>query len=673
MLPLVLATEAHAATTPANASVTISPTTTGATSTVTNMFETTASVAQGGTITITSGNEPPGNNSVALPSTPLADNSDYTISYTTSTSSTPTSVSALLQPGSSSNNIMLGVGAMIPASATVTVKITNATNPAGPASVFLTDATSGDTTAAKTNDVSITAAAPSGSTVATVTDVNPRAVVAEGNATPFTLTGTFFPDSSAEPIVCFIPTANFTGAPPASSVSSTSCGAGNGVYQPTAANVTGTEIQGFSPALNNSGGGPDESFFVVVYNSNASSTGYQAASSTSAANEVMSVSGLDVIPETGVRVADTRDGMFLPSGSIGSGDTDQLSFTTIQQSMTLPSNIPSNATAVAMNVTAVDPAGPGNLQVFSPSGASCSGQSTTIATVNFQPGVDTSNYSIVPLGDGSNSVICITDNGTSVNVVLDVTGYTIANFSGANKRILDTRPQTETGGLIGPLKGGQVYSWPTGLAANEKIAVDVTAVGPTAVGNLRVFPEPSGGPPAASSVPNTAVVNYVPKVDGGSYYITSVGNGGKIDIYSDTSGTVNVVVDLYGTIQSSHVSVLSAPFRIADTRPGGIGSGQKTVVTASPSSPSGGGTVFIPPNAAAVIGSLADVLPNSVGNLRTFPDSTPVPDIASIANYPNQIRENLIMSSLNPSNGAFDIYSDGSFTNATFDATAYIS
>lgn len=671
-LPFVLVTPAQAATSPGNPSLSVTPATVDSTSKVVDSFTATTAIASGGSITITSDNTTSNGqagNSISLPSTPVAGNADYSVSYAASGAST--SVHALLQPGSSSTDVTLDLGSAVPAGAVVTVTVTSATNPGGPSSVYLTDASSADTAPAATNQVPITAPAAT-SSVAAVSDVNPGVVVAEGG-TPFTLAGNFYPDASDEPVVCFVPTNSPAGAPAGSTVGPTGCGSGNSVVVPAGSNVTASELQALSPALGNSGSPVDSSYYVVVYNYDPATSGYQNPSATSAAAEVMSVSGLDIVPESGVRVADSRIGFNLPSGPIGSGKTDGIALSSIEQSMTLPSNIPSTVTAIAMNVTAVDPAGPGNLQVFSPASGTCAGQTTPVATVNFQPGQDTSNYGIVPLGDGSSSVLCITDNGTSVDVVLDVTGYTTNNYGGADERVLDTRPSSIVGNAAGPLTGGKVYSVSTGLASGEKLALDVTAVGPTAVGNLRVFPEPSGGPPAPSSVPDTAVVNYIPGTDEGSFYITETGNKGNIDIYSDSSGTVNVVIDLYGIFTSSHVSILSAPYRVYDSRPGGIASGQAATVTASPSSSTTTPPSSIPPNAAAVIGSLADILPSSVGNLRTFPAATPLPDTASIANYPHQIRENLIVSALDPANGGFSIYSDGSLTNATFDASAYIS
>jgi hypothetical protein len=335
---------------------------------------------------------------------------------------------------------------------------------------------------------------------------------------------------------------------------------------------------------------------------------------------------------------------------------------------------------LVLNVTAIAPSGPGNLQVYGSTTGDCATSDIpTTSTVNFQPPQDTGNATIVPLtGFG---LICIRDNGASVNVAVDVTGYITGNTTqdlvGAAARVLDTRPTSQTGSLQGPLPGGQVFSFATGLPAGTKVGLDITAVDPTAVGNLRVFPEPTQplpGPPSAATVLstyNTAVVNYIPGVDSGSYYVTQTGNNGRIDLYSDSSGTVNVVVDYSTTFAAaSHVAVIPIPYRLFDSRPGGIAAGGTTPdITAAFSQV---GSSFTPGSAVATIGSLSDINPATTGFEVAYPAGTAVPNTANINNYPSQIRENLAVIALN-TNGAFVIGSTGSNTDSTYDASAYIS
>lgn len=654
----------------------ITPTGAGATSNSTTTFTTQTAVGNGGTITIVSQSATTPNKAaadVAFPAaTPAAVNpSNYTVSYSSggSTTSVPVGNTTVGTDSNGNPEVTLTLAGSIPADAAVSVAITGTTNPAVSSGatddVYFTDSTSGDTAGANTNLVTI---APASSTGApTVTDLNPQALPSD-QSQPFTLIGTFN-TGFADPYVCFV--ASGTTAPAAPSSGAPTCSGTNSAAA-TVTYASATELQGMSPTGLAAG-----AYNVIVYNDNTSGNVYSSPSTASAVNEVSTVAGLDVIPESGVRVADSRTPLGLPLGPIASGKTVSMPLADLFQQPSLATNIPNTATAITVNVTGVAPSTVGNLEVYGASG-SC-GTPPGIATVNFQPGVDTNNNVIVPIS--GDTVLCVNDNGASVNVVIDADGYTVSNASGStpftatNKRILDTRPANQTGSLHGPLAGHTVFSVATGQAAGTKIAINVAAVDPTAVGNLRVFPEPPASgtsgctTPAASSVPNTAVVNYIPNVDASSYYITEAGCGGNIDIYSDTAGTVNVVIDLYGTIGSAHVFVLSTPYRALNQTE--LAAGQHATVSVI----TGGGTTpgtFTPPSAVGTIGTVSAIAPSGVGNIRTYPDGTPLPDIASLAYYVGQTRIDDVLAALSPTTHSIDIYADGHNVGTTYDVSAYI-
>lgn len=691
------------ASSPSSANLTLSNTNTGTSGvTATNSFVATSGIPAGDTITISS------LAASGSPETLSTVPADYTVTCSPSCNTPGQSSNTILASTLSTSQAQLTVTTAVASGATVTVTIaksasgTGVTNPSTASSVYFADSTTSDSTPVDTNAVAITAPPPP-STPA-VTSVNPTALNNADTTQPFTVTGTNFSaiasgGTTYTPLVCLVPAA--ATPPAASSFGSTypaaSCGtetvSGTTYTNLMAANVsvnsTGTELQATNPGTASA----QNPYNVVVYNYNPSASDYVGPNSTSAATEVTEVTHLNFVPESGVRVADSRVGFNLPTGPIASGTTVPIPFSDLANSLSLPDNLPpGEVTALDFNVTAVAPSGPGNLQIYSvASGTSCGATPATNsngtlkpATVNFQPPEDTSNYTILPLAAASSGSICIADNGASVNVVIDLTGFetdllnsngSIA-FAGDQYRMVDSR--NGTGGLLGPLSGNTVYQVTLGTyqgvdVAGKTIALNVAAVAPTAVGNLRVFPatgSPATCPTSASGVPNTAVDNYIPGTDSSSFYIMSVPADGNICLYSNTAGTVNVVLDLYGVVSSENVVALTSPYRVYDSRPGGIASGQTVNVTASPS---GSGTIFTPSGVVATIGSLSDIDPSAVGNLRTFPQGDPLPNTASIPNYPNQIRENLIISALNPSNGEFSIYSDGAMTNSTFDASAYIT
>jgi hypothetical protein len=661
LMPIAGLSAAYASA-PVTPTLSLSSTALSATAVATNTFTTSAAIAAGGTITINSlasGAVASGATAETLPLTASAPTAgDYTVTV----GGTADVVTGVTTTGGA-YNATIALTSAIAANTPVTVTITGVVNPSTDSSVYFSDFTSGDSTAASTPLVSIPTATTS--TVATVSSVNPTAVPTTG--APFTLTGSnFYGGSGIEPAVYFVPASAGTPA------TETAAAATTGAAAATNVSVTATQIQGTSPAIVAATG--NTAYNVVVYNQVAGAPGtYQGPSVIAASAAVYESDGLNFVPENGVRVADSRVGLGLPSGAIASGTTVGIPISAIDNSATVPSNIPTSATAVALNVTAIAPASAGNLQVTY--GTTCTNNPTLPesgpATVNFQPGQDTSNAIVVPT-TSSAGFLCVRDVGAPVQVTLDATGYTTAGFTGTSATLapfLDTRSGSQTGSLLGPLPGGQVYSLHTTFGDNQEVALEVTAVAPTAPGNLRVFPEPASGPPAASAVPDTAAVNYITGTDSGSYYLTQTGPTGNIDIYSDSTGNVNVVLSDVGTFTGSSLTAATAPYRILDTRPTGIASGSSVPVTGSPS---GSGSVFTPGNAVGVFGQLSDINPSAQGYETAYAAGAAVPNTASIANYPGQVRENTAFVPLN-SSGQFSIASVGGTTNSTFDVSGYIS
>ncbi len=212
--------------------------------------------------------------------------------------------------------------------------------------------------------------------------------------------------------------------------------------------------------------------------------------------------------------------------------------------------VPADAAAVLVNVTVAEVATIGNLRVF-PGGQPVPGTSV----INYAPGRDKANATIVALGpDGTISFW--SDTAGTAQVILDVVGYVQAGsaYTGITpQRILDTRPGTRTGPITGPLAPRQVHSMPvrgTGPvpAGATAVVLNVTAIGPTANGNLRVYPDTDGTgttpPPGASSI------NYIPGRDIPNQVVVALPANGQINFYNDAlgTGTVHLAVDVAGYI-----------------------------------------------------------------------------------------------------------------------------
>ncbi len=114
-------------------------------------------------------------------------------------------------------------------------------------------------------------------------------------------------------------------------------------------------------------------------------------------------------------------------------------------------------------------------------------------------------------------------------------------------RILDTRDVSQGG--TNPLSAGSTQSFfpayaPCGVSFSARaVAVNVTVTQPTATGNLRLYP--SGLP-----VPQVSTINYSAGQTRGSNGVVSLGENGGLAVYvGQASGTVHVILDVFGYFQ----------------------------------------------------------------------------------------------------------------------------
>ncbi|KGM10217.1 pullulanase-type alpha-1,6-glucosidase, partial [Cellulomonas carbonis] len=212
-------------------------------------------------------------------------------------------------------------------------------------------------------------------------------------------------------------------------------------------------------------------------------------------------------------------------------------------------NVPEGATSVLLNVTVTGVDGVGNLRVY-PGGE----ERPDTSTVNYAVGQDKANSTIVRLVDGKVTLWSDTSAANRVDVILDVLGWTTEGsaFTGVSPvRAVDSRPGPQNEGLTGPLEGRKGYSVaigdehgvPEGATA---VLVNVTAIQPTSVGNLRVFPDVNGD--GTTPAPNASTVNYIPGRDIANLAVVDLPSNGRIALLSDSPGTVHVAVDVVGYV-----------------------------------------------------------------------------------------------------------------------------
>jgi hypothetical protein len=282
------------------------------------------------------------------------------------------------------------------------------------------------------------------------------------------------------------------------------------------------------------------------------------------------------------RVLDTRIGIGA-TGALPPGGTVTLA-------MPGRGGVPATgATAVLLNVTVAEAAGPGFVQVF-PTGRAAVGASS-----NLNPdrsGATIANLVVAPLGDAGQISVYSQGGG---HLIADVFGYFEASASTVDgryvpvfpSRILDTRMQApgklNVGGSVRvPIIGrGGVPA--TGASA---VVVNVTATDATDSGYVQVLPTGQSAFGAFSNInlrrgqtlPNLAVV--------------PVGADGSITVFTERGA--HVIVDVFGyfTNQTAALSneglfVPINPTRLVDTRTGS----QPAAGSITPVAPAGRGGI----------------------------------------------------------------------------------
>ena len=307
-------------------------------------------------------------------------------------------------------------------------------------------------------------------------------------------------------------------------------------------------------------------------------------------------------PITPARVLDTRaPGDTGPK--VGPGSTTTLDLSAV---------VPAGATAVSLNVTAVDPTAGTFLTVW-PAGAPRPGTSNVnVVAKQVRPNA-------VIVGLGASRGISIFNNAGSVHVVVDVMGYTTGGFTGITPvRLLDTREPNESGL---PLGAGATRSVTvTGVAgvpsSASAVVLNVTAVTPTSAGYLTVWP--AGGPKPSTSNLNFVAGDVVPNL-----VTVGVGAGGQVSIFN-FAGTTHVLVDIMGWFDTGGgFAPLGTPSRLLDTREGTcgytLGPGETRTLRVTTSA-----------TVSAVTLNVTAVAPTASGYVTVWPAGSPRPGTSNL-------------------------------------------
>jgi subtilisin family serine protease len=253
-----------------------------------------------------------------------------------------------------------------------------------------------------------------------------------------------------------------------------------------------------------------------------------------------------------VRALDTRpgwptaDGQFSGAGAYGPQVTRNV---TIAGRSAL--GVPSNAVAVALNVTVVGPTGGGFVTAWANGGPA-----PGVSNLNFVPGQIVPNMVVVGLGAGG-AVSLLNASPGSTHLIVDVVGYFApppaapATFTPVvPARALDSRPGfltadgqfqgdgafTSGGSRTVTIAGRSALGVPTGATA---VVLTVTVVNPTGGGHATIFPSNLASPPNASNL------NYVTGLIVPNLVMVKLGADGAIKLYN-FGGNAHYIADVVG-------------------------------------------------------------------------------------------------------------------------------
>jgi hypothetical protein len=274
--------------------------------------------------------------------------------------------------------------------------------------------------------------------------------------------------------------------------------------------------------------------------------------------------------------------------------------------------VPADAAAVVLNLTAADSAGGGYVTAY-PDGTAAPNSSN----LNFSAGQVVANVAIVKLGGDGSIDLKNTSNGT-VDLIADLEGYYASDGLGYEPntpaRLVDTRKSKTTIPAGGTLR--------VQVATGPAVVLNATVTNPTSAGYLTAYRDGTAAPTASN-------VNFVAKQTVANEVMVEEGSDGYVDFKNSSPGSIDLIVDKYGTFSSGIGSafVPLAPTRVLDTRKGigtlYIGNSGATPPLAMPAFSTGTDPLNeagspVPVQADAVAANLTVVGPTSAGYLTAW-------------------------------------------------------
>jgi hypothetical protein len=401
-------------------------------------------------------------------------------------------------------------------------------------------------------------------------------------------------------------------------------------------------------------------------------------------------------PLAPVRICDTRAGN--PSGLTGDAAQCSGAIPPIGDSPTVirvagEFGVPADATAVVLNVTVVNPPGPGFITV-NPDDL---GNSSASSNINYAAGETVPNLVEVSLGPSPDVAIF---SSNPADLVVDVEGYTSPTAAGGSgsglynaltspDRICDTRAMSSftsanqcngPGNAAGTLTAGgsqDVAVTNGGTIPSGAIAavLNVTVVNPKLAGYLTVYPQ--GG-----SRPDASNVNYAAGQTTSNRVIVPLSAGGGVTVWSSES--TDVVVDVSGYFSASggtgtQFTAQPLPVRICDTRPVTsfsplnqcsnmpVAGGNSNVLNVKATDMGG-----VPAGATAVVINLTGVSPSQSTFLTMFPGAD-IPGTSDLNLAAYEVRASMVVATINPITGDVSVLNNTGSLDVIVDVLGWYS
>ncbi|MFN3256700.1 MAG: thrombospondin type 3 repeat-containing protein [Ilumatobacter sp.] len=366
-----------------------------------------------------------------------------------------------------------------------------------------------------------------------------------------------------------------------------------------------------------------------------------------------------LVPLEPARLLDTRPGEKTVDGRFA-GEGRVPADSTLRLAVSGRGGIDTDATAVVINVTAINPSGTGFLTVYE-----CDTPIPNAATLTYQEREVNPNLAVAGVVGGD---VCIY-TFAETHLTVDVNGLAPGDSTYVAlepARLLDTRPAGVTNDGIdaatGPFEDGEVrrvlVAGRAGVPAGATAAVlNISSTGSVATGFATAWP-------CDAEQPTTANLNFAAGRRRTNLSIVSLSDAGEVCLF--VRGSTELILDVLGAVEPDTAYTPLIPARLLDTRSGlGISTidGRSLAQGARPAGSTYeldvAGRGGVPVDAEAVVLNVAVINGAGVGFVTVFPCGER-PLAANLNFVARQTVPNLVFAKLSPTGTVCVFQSGGS-------------